>query len=320
MKKYDKTLFRVDMQQIDWESILGPIEGDPADMAATFLDVFESALNLHAPLRKKRVRCEYAPWLSASLRNLMKERDKAKQIADGQQEIWPKYRQLRNQVTKGIRIAIQDYYSGLIKEHEKDPKRMWKTINKVLDKNTNSDIPSSLEFEGKRLTREPDILEAFNHHFTSIGPKLAQKIEVRNDDDCLQNITTESNDMIFRNVDENYILDAINQLKNGKASGPGKVSITIVKDVKDLIVKLLKFIFNDSVISGVFPDIWKLARVTPIFKSGAKNDASIYRPISVISIFSRMLERLLHDQLFHSSKRIKSLPVINQLFKNYAPP
>ena len=153
-----------------------------------------------------------------------------------------------------------------MKEHENDSKRMWKTINEVLDKNTTSDIPSSLEFERKRLTREPDILEAFNHHFTSIGPKLAQKIEVRSDDDCLQNITTESNTMIFGTIDENYILDAISQLKNGKASGPDKVSITIIKDVKDLIAKPLKIIFNDSVINGVFPDIWKLARVTPIFK------------------------------------------------------
>ena len=206
-------------------------------MAATFQDVFESILNLHAPLRKTRVRREYAPWLSASLRNLMKERDKAKQMAKGQPEMWPTYRQLRNRVTREIRIAIHDYYSGLIKENEKDPKRMWKTINKVLDKNTNSDIPSSLEFEGKRLTREPDVLEAFNHHFTSIGPKLAQKIEVRNDDDCLHNITIESNNMNFRTFDENYILNAINQLKDGKASGPDKVSITIVKDVKDLIAK-----------------------------------------------------------------------------------
>ena len=104
--------------------------------------------------------------------------------------------------------------------------------------------------------------------------------------------------MIFRTVDENYILDAIDQLKNGKASGPDKVSITIVKDVKDLIAKPLKIIFNNSVMNGVFPDIWKLARVTPIFKSGTKSDANNYRPISVISIFSRMLERLVHDQLF----------------------
>ena len=103
-------------------------------MAATFQDVFESVLNLHAPLRKKRVRSEYAPWLSASLKNLIKERDKVKLKAEGQREMWPKYKPLRNQVTKRIRTAIQDYCSGLIKEHENDPKRMWKTINKVLVK------------------------------------------------------------------------------------------------------------------------------------------------------------------------------------------
>ena len=53
MKKYDETLFRMDIRQIDWEPILGPFEGDPAGMAATFQDVFESILNIHAPLRKK---------------------------------------------------------------------------------------------------------------------------------------------------------------------------------------------------------------------------------------------------------------------------
>ena len=52
-EKYDKMPFRMDMQQIDWESILNPFKGDPAGMAATFQDVFESILNFHAPLRKK---------------------------------------------------------------------------------------------------------------------------------------------------------------------------------------------------------------------------------------------------------------------------
>ena len=106
----------------------------------------------------------------------MNECDKAKQQAEEQPELWLTYRKLRNQVTKVIRIAIQDYYSGLTKESEIDPKRMWKTIDKVLDKNKSSDIPSKLDFDGKRLTREPDVLEAFNHHFTSRGPKRAQNI------------------------------------------------------------------------------------------------------------------------------------------------
>ncbi len=191
MRKYEKNLFRNDIQQINWSSILSPFEGDPAGMAATFQDIFESILDIHAPLRKKRVRSEYAPWLSASLKNLMNERDRFKKLAERQPEMWPKYRQMRNRVTKQIRTAIQNYYSWLIKDNEKDPKKMWKTINKLLEKNRNSDFPASLEFGGKRLTKEHDVHEAFNHHSTSIGPKLAANIDERIDDDCLQNITPE---------------------------------------------------------------------------------------------------------------------------------
>ncbi len=81
---------------------------------------------------------------------------------------------------------------------------MWKTINKVLDKHTSSGIPSSLELDGKCLTKDLNILQAFNHHFTSVVPKLAEKIEDRNGDDCLQNISAEtSSDMSVITIDEN---------------------------------------------------------------------------------------------------------------------
>ena len=76
----------------------------------------------------------------------------------------------------------------------------------------------------------------------------------------------------------------------------------------------MEIIFNDSVINGIFPDIWKLARATQIFKSGAKNDANNYRPISVISVFSRMLERLVHDQLFDFLKANKKFTCSQSAF------
>ena len=56
-------------------------------------------------------------------------------------------------------------------------------------------------------------------------------------------------------------------------------------------------IYNASLEMGVFPDICKLANVTSIFKSGPKNDANNYRPISMIAIFSRILEKNVHDQM-----------------------
>ena len=104
--------------------------------------------------------------------------------------------------------------------------------------------------------------------------------------------------MEFKTVEDVFILNAIKNLKNGKAAGPDKVPTMLVKDVADLISKPLSIIFNSSLANGIFPDIWKLARVAPIFKSGSKKDVNNYRPISVISIFSRILERIVHDQLF----------------------
>ena len=119
-------LFRQDLQQIDWETILSPFNVDPSSMATKFLEIFESILNSHSPLRRKRVRNDFAPWLSASLRKLMLKRDRTKRLARSSPEMWSSYKQLRNQVTKEIRLAVSNYYHGLIKENSRDPKKMWK--------------------------------------------------------------------------------------------------------------------------------------------------------------------------------------------------
>ena len=184
---------------------------------------------------------------------------------------------------------------------------MWKTINRVLDKDVKSTTLSSLEIDGTTLTKERDVLEALNCHFVSVGPKLAGSIETRPSDNCLQHITPINDEMLFRTVDKKYVMNAINQLKNGKASGPDKVTITLVKDACEFIAHPLMLIYNSSLTNGVFPDIWKLARVNPIYKSGPKTDVNNYRPISIISVFSRMLERLTHDQLFEFLNINKSI-------------
>ena len=77
---------------------------------------------------------------------------------------------------------------------------MWRTINKVLDKNAETISLSSLELEGKYLTREWDVVEAMNRHFALVGSKLAEKITSKPDDDCLCSITPESNVMTFKTI------------------------------------------------------------------------------------------------------------------------
>ena len=101
--------------------------------------------------------------------------------------------------------------------------------------------------------------------------------------------------MTLNTINTKYVLDAIGQLKNGKASD--KVTIKLAKDAAKFIAYPIMCIFNSSIKNEIFPDVWKTASVTPIHKSGSKSDLNNYRPISVISVFARMLERLVHDQL-----------------------
>ena len=104
--------------------------------------------------------------------------------------------------------------------------------------------------------------------------------------------------MLFKPVDKKYVMNAINQVMNGKALGPDKISITLVKVTSEFIAHPLALIYYSSFVNGVFLDIWKLVRVTPIYKSGPKTDVDNHRPISVISVFSRMLEMSTNDQMF----------------------
>ena len=161
------------------------------------------------------------------------------------------------------------------------------------------------------------MLEALNRHCVSVGPDLAKQIRSNSDDDCLKHIILENREMLFQTVDEEYVLNAINRLEKGKASGPDMVTITLVKDAAISNAYPLMMIYNASLMNGIFPDVWKLARVTPIYKSGPKTDTNNYRPISVISVFSRMLERLTHDQLFEFLKTNKRLTRNQAAFRKH---
>ena len=76
------------------------------------------------------------------------------------------------------------------------------------------------------------------------------------------------------------------------------ISAKVLKIAAPVIAPLLALIFNQSISTGIFPSDWKIARVTPIFKTGAKHDMENYRPISVISIVPKIMEKLIYNQLY----------------------
>ena len=237
-------------------------------------------------------------------KSLIKERDLAKKRSENDVSYWSDYKKLRNKVTSELRARIQEYYHNLIDETQNNPKAMWKTINKVLHNNSNNTVTQSILFEGIELKSSSQISEAFNKHFTTVGPKLAGKIESRPFDDPLKYLAKKASGAKFelQTVSVGYLERAIKALNNSKAAGADRIPVKILKDAINVVSKPLTLIYNASLEWGIFPQIWKLARVTPIHKAGSKTDVNNHRSISVLSAVSRILEKIVHDQLMEFLK------------------
>ena len=97
-------------------------------------------------------------------------------------------------------------------------------------------------------------------------------------------------------TDESEICSIAKLFKNNKAPGLDEYSPKVIKHVISYISEPLCHIFNQSMREGIFPDELKKAKVTPVFKSGDKRDFTNYRPISVLPVFSKLLERIIYKR------------------------
>ena len=178
---------------------------------------------------------------------------------------------------------------------------MWRTIKKVLDKDSAlSSIPIG-NFQDRVFDRPNEIAKAFNKHFVSAGPKLASSIDQKPDDEPLRYLKgTDENSpkLLSRQVDTSYIKKGVMALKVSKSPRLDKFPTKLLRDAIKAICQPLVIVFNAPLEIGTFPDTWKLARVTPTYTSGQKSNLSNYSWILVLAVFSRLLEKLAHDQLY----------------------
>ena len=97
---------------------------------------------------------------------------------------------------------------------------------------------------------------------------------------------------------------SINELKNAffalnknKSPGHDWVSFNVIKKCFGELCEPLKYLFNLSIVKGIFPDDLKIAKVNPIYKADNNSNISNYRPISMLPCFSKMLERIMYNRL-----------------------
>jgi hypothetical protein len=102
----------------------------------------------------------------------------------------------------------------------------------------------------------------------------------------------------FEVIPELFIFKALQNLKASKSCGLDNISPRLFIDSVDVIVKPLTKIINASLAQGTVPFDWKTVRITPLHKKGDTTDMDNYRPISVLSVASKLLERAVHHQLY----------------------
>ena len=105
--------------------------------------------------------------------------------------------------------------------------------------------------------------------------------------------------MQFEELNFDEFVEAFKSLKWNKATDFDDLSSNIIIDAYDSLKNILFHVFKVSIKQGIFPNSLKIAKVTPIFKSGAKYNVSNYRPISILPVFSKVLERIMYNRVYN---------------------
>ena len=151
------------------------------------------------------------------------------------------------------------------------------------------------------ISNSSELSNAFNDHFSTVGPRLANEIPpvANNNSSYTNNINVNNNKFSFSLINCSIVFLHLNKLSRSRATGPDNIFAKIIRECADLISVSLCDLFNKSLVSGIFPNDLKCARVTLLFKQGEPSDLNNYRPISVISVLAKLFERIIYDELYN---------------------
>lgn len=253
----------------------------------------------------KHIQNKRTDWITTGLINSIKRRDNLYNQYKRTRELtkYEDYKNLRNKINSLIKKTKQLYYNQKIDNHKSNPKKIWQTMNEYVNKNTSKNIdPISeiLSTDGTLIKEHSLIAETFNNHYSTVGAKLAENI-MKNQQPCdiqyIENAAWNNKSMFLTPVTEIEVEETIKTLKNNSAPGHDKITTKTLKSITEYIRTPLAYIINLIFEKAECPSHFKEAIITPIFKSGTKNETINYRPISLLSNVSKVFEKLLKKRL-----------------------
>ena len=272
-------------------------------MFDTFYSKISEFIDIHIPLKqlsKKESQLKTKPWITSAIRTSVKRKNNLyKNFFKTKSSYYQiKFRVYRNKLNHLIKISKRNYYNDYFSIHLNDGKRIWKGIKQIIRTTSQErQAISKVVLNDIKITDPPSIANAFNNYFANIGSDLASAIpSVINS--AYEWMSPPPRDRFFLSpITPEEIETEISNLKIAKAVGPSSIPVSIFKILKGTLSEPLQMIFNASFLTGIVPERIKLARVIPVFKKGSQVSLSNYRPISLLSIFNKLLEKLVLSRL-----------------------
>ena len=243
----------------------------------TFLDIY----NKHAPFKTKRVKhTREPPWLDKEIKEAINKRNNLSETKNEE------FKKQRNKVVSMKRSAKKKYFRELCSDSSKNKsKSIWKAINCLIGKNT----------EKPQVDIKNISANSLNSHFSNIASST-----VKIDKSCSNDLTELKDFCNSKKITSPLVIPPITvaevyfsliHLKQTCTRGFDDLDGKVLKLSAPVITDSLTYIYNRCIDKCFFPNFLKQAKIIPIYKSGRKTDPSNYRPISILSVLSKPLEK-----------------------------
>jgi len=293
------TKFKNQLADVTWDKLYN--YSNTNDAYSHFIQVITSLFEECFPIvtHSERNVEKNKPWFTPALHKSSIKKNKLykKYVRNPNPTSFQTYKTYRNKFNTLIRLSKRNHYHKKFKETTDNIRTTWKLINELLNKKKKSNVlPSKLCDDTYEISNPQDIVDAFNNFFVNIGPSLAKKIDKT---DCsplsfINNVYPSYS--FFETPTASEVQTIICNLKNS-APGNDELSTSLIKQVSSSILEPLTYILKLSLETGMVPNDLKIAKVIPLFKSGNTCLLSNYRPISVLPVFSKVLEKLVYKRI-----------------------
>ena len=207
------------------------------------------------------------------------------------------------------------YYQSEIVANKTNIRKVWEIIKQVINRKKGLKIHDKFMHNNNLITDPKSIADGFNNYFVNIGPTLASKIPENNLSHRQFLPDSIEPSLFLKPTNELEIKNVISCLKEG-APGRDGISSRNIKLIKESISVPLTNLVNLSFEQGVFPSELKLAIITPLYKAKDPMFFNNYRPISLLSVFSKIIERLMYSRLLNFIDKHKIFNKLQFGFRN----